>query len=55
MYAIGGRSIHGFAFVMFIGFITGTYSSIAVASPLLLALRQRRAPAAARAAAVPTA
>jgi SecD/SecF fusion protein len=52
MYAIGGRTIHGFAFVMFIGIVTGTYSSIAIASPLLMQWRPRRREAA-RAAPVP--
>jgi SecD/SecF fusion protein len=37
MYIWGGSSIRGFNFCMMIGVITGSYSSIAVASPLLLA------------------
>ena len=36
MYITGGPAIHGFTFALFIGLITGTYSSIAIASPLLL-------------------
>ncbi len=36
MYITGGAAIHGFTFTMFVGMITGTYSSIAIASPLLL-------------------
>jgi preprotein translocase subunit SecF len=36
MYFIGGPGIHGFTFVLFIGILVGTYSSIAIASPLLL-------------------
>ncbi|MDR3074185.1 MAG: protein translocase subunit SecF, partial [Deltaproteobacteria bacterium] len=32
----GGGIIHDFALVMFIGVIVGTYSSIFVASPILL-------------------
>lgn len=36
LYIFGGEGIHLFAFVMFIGLIVGTYSSIYVASPLLL-------------------
>lgn len=36
MYAIGGPGIHGFAFAMTAGVLVGTYSSIAIASPLLL-------------------
>ncbi|MFQ5805816.1 MAG: protein translocase subunit SecD [Phycisphaerae bacterium] len=37
MYMFGGSSIRGFNYCMMIGVITGTYSSIAVASPLLMA------------------
>ena len=36
MYVAGGAGIHGFAFAMLVGLITGTYSSIAIAAPLLL-------------------
>ncbi|HEY0007280.1 MAG TPA: protein translocase subunit SecF, partial [Tepidisphaeraceae bacterium] len=36
MYVIGGEGIHAFTFAMMLGIIVGTYSSIAVASPLLL-------------------
>ena len=36
MYIFGGMSIRGFSYCMFIGLITGTYSSIAIAAPLLL-------------------
>ena len=38
MYAFGGEGIHLFAFVMVIGVLISTYSSIFVASPLLLFL-----------------
>jgi SecD/SecF fusion protein len=41
MYIFGGTSIRGFNYCMMIGVITGTYSSIAVASPLLLARFRR--------------
>ncbi len=37
MYIFGGPSIRGFNFCMMVGIITGSYSSIAVASPLLMA------------------
>ena len=40
MYAFGGPGIHGFTFAMLVGIITGTYSSIAIASPILLLGRQ---------------
>ena len=36
MYIWGGSSIRGFNFCMLIGVITGSYSSIAIAAPLLL-------------------
>jgi preprotein translocase subunit SecF len=38
----GGGIIHDFAFAMFIGIITGTYSSIYVASPILLIGQDRK-------------
>lgn len=38
LYFIGGETTHNFAFVLLIGVITGTYSSIFVASPLLVTL-----------------
>lgn len=39
LYAFGGEIIHGFAFTMLVGVIFGTYSSIFVASALLVPLR----------------
>ncbi len=36
MYIWGGTGLRGFTFAMLIGIIIGTYSSIAIASPLLL-------------------
>jgi preprotein translocase SecF subunit len=40
LYAFGGKtsSIHGFSFVMLCGTVIGTYSSIAIASPILVLL-----------------
>jgi preprotein translocase SecF subunit len=35
MYLMGGPGVHGFAFAMLMGILVGTYSSIAIASPLL--------------------
>jgi SecD/SecF fusion protein len=43
LYFLGGPTIHGFAFSIIIGIITGTYSSIFVAAPLLL-VGQKHAP-----------
>ena len=42
LYAIGGDGIHGFAFALVVGVITGTYSTIFVASPMLLWLTSAR-------------
>jgi len=45
LYLFGGvqSAVHGFAFVLMFGVIWGTYSSIVIASPLLLVLRKRKA------------
>ncbi|CAM2057647.1 Protein-export membrane protein SecF [Desulfovibrionales bacterium] len=37
LYLFGGSAIHNFAFALLVGVIVGTYSSIFVASPVLLA------------------
>jgi preprotein translocase subunit SecF len=36
MYVVGGPGIHGFTFVLLVGILVGTYSSIAIAAPFLL-------------------
>ncbi|OHB62876.1 MAG: protein-export membrane protein SecD [Planctomycetes bacterium RBG_13_62_9] len=36
MYVFGGSGLRGFNFVIFLGLLVGTYSSIAIAAPLLL-------------------
>ncbi len=36
MYIAGGNAIHGFTFVLLIGILVGTYSSIVIAAPVLL-------------------
>ena len=41
LYFIGGPEIHGFAFVMMVGVVVGTYSSIFVASPILVNWKKR--------------
>jgi SecD/SecF fusion protein len=41
MYFLGGAGIHGFTFVLLIGILVGTYSSVAIAAPLLLWGRER--------------
>ena len=42
LYMFGGPGVHGFAFAMLVGILVGTYSSIAVASPMLVLLRGHR-------------
>ena len=44
LYAFGGEGVHLFAFVMMMGVMISTYSSIFVASPLLLFLGEGREP-----------
>ncbi len=41
LYAFGGQGIHAFAFCLVIGILVGTYSSIFIASPILLWLIER--------------
>jgi preprotein translocase subunit SecF len=36
LYVLGGPVIHGFAFALLVGFIVGTYSSIYIATPIVL-------------------
>jgi preprotein translocase subunit SecF len=36
LFLLGGTVIHDFAFAMIVGIVTGTYSSVFVASPLLI-------------------
>lgn len=36
MYVWGGEAIHGFTFLLLVGILIGTYSSIAIAAPILL-------------------
>lgn len=36
MYVLGGPGIHGFTFVLLTGILVGTYSSVAIAAPMLL-------------------
>jgi preprotein translocase subunit SecF len=48
LFLFGGEVIHGFALVLVVGVIIGTYSSIAIASPVLVFWRQRLGGAAAQ-------
>ncbi len=40
MYVIGGPGIHAFNYALLAGIVFGTYSSVAVASPLLMGFKQ---------------
>ena len=42
LYIFGGRVLHGFSFALVVGILIGTYSSIAVAAPMLVAYQQWR-------------
>ncbi len=44
LYIQGGEAIHGFAFTLIVGVLTGTYSSIYIAAPILLWLIGKREP-----------
>ncbi|MFH2058603.1 MAG: protein translocase subunit SecF [Pseudomonadota bacterium] len=41
LYFLGGEIIHNFAFAMIIGIFVGTYSSIFIATPIVLAVNKR--------------
>ena len=45
LYIAGGEGIHGFAFSMIVGVVTGCYSTVYIANPVLLWLVQHEAPA----------
>lgn len=67
LYILGGPGVHGFAFAMIVGVLVGTYSSVAIAAPILLigqkgrgtggsnvpAVTEKRAPVAPGASALP--
>ncbi|WP_422930991.1 protein translocase subunit SecD [Singulisphaera sp. PoT] len=36
LYVLGGEGLHGFAFALTVGFLSGTYSTIYIASPILI-------------------
>ena len=54
LFLFGGEVLHGFSFALVIGILIGTYSSIAVAAPMLVAWQEWRA-GQGRAAALPAA
>lgn len=38
LYLLGGEGLHGFAFALVVGFLSGTYSTIYIATPILIDL-----------------
>ena len=48
LLVFGGEVLRGFSFALFIGILVGTYSSVYIASPVVVDLTQRRAEAPAR-------
>ena len=42
LYIFGGEVLHGFSFALVVGILIGTYSSIAVAAPMLVAWQDSR-------------
>ena len=38
LYVLGGEGLHGFAFALVVGFLSGTYSTIYIATPILIDL-----------------
>jgi preprotein translocase subunit SecF len=53
LFLLGGAVLHGFSLALVIGIVLGTFSSIFIASPLLLAWEQRSAVWSSRHAALP--
>jgi preprotein translocase subunit SecF len=43
LFLFGGEVLHGFSFALVVGILIGTYSSIAVAAPMLVAWQEWRA------------
>ncbi len=54
LYLFGGEVLNGFSFALVIGILIGTYSSIAVAAPILVAYQEWRANKGKRPSMVPT-
>src|SRR3989440_2407356 len=42
LYLFGGQVLHGFSFALLVGILIGTYSSIAIAAPILVAYQDWR-------------
>jgi SecD/SecF fusion protein len=41
LFLFGGEVIHGFSFALVLGVIIGTYSSIFIASPIVISFQRR--------------
>ena len=54
LYLFGGEVLHGFSLALVIGILIGTYSSIAIAAPILVAYQDWRLGRGKRAVAMPT-
>jgi preprotein translocase subunit SecF len=50
LFLFGGEVLHGFAFTMLVGIITGTYSTVFIASAIAIILSRRTAPTTTKAA-----
>jgi SecD/SecF fusion protein len=48
LFAFGGQGIHAFAFTVLVGIVSGTFSTIYIASPLVLVLQRRMSASSAR-------
>jgi preprotein translocase subunit SecF len=44
VYFFGGEAIHGFAFAMLVGLVSGVYSTVFIAHPIVLDLSQKAEP-----------
>jgi preprotein translocase subunit SecF len=53
LYLFGGEVLHGFSLALVIGILIGTYSSIAIAAPILVAYQDWRIAKGRRAVAMP--
>ena len=45
LYFVGGEGLHGFAFALVVGFLSGTYSTVYIATPILLDWVRTKPPA----------
>jgi len=45
LYVFGGQGVHGFAFTLVVGTISGTYSTVYIATPLLIWMNQSKSEA----------